>query len=48
MLALFEPGELDTLMDPATYLGLDGELVDAVIASALTARASDPVRPTNE
>lgn len=48
LLALFEPGELDTLMDPATYLGLDGELVDAVIASALTARASDPVRPTNE
>lgn len=48
LLALFEPGELDELLDPATYLGLDGELVDAVIASALTARASDPVRSSNE
>lgn len=48
LLALFEPGQLDALLDPATYLGLDGELVDAVIASALAARASDPVRPSNE
>ncbi|MCF8880087.1 hypothetical protein L5876_09695 [Hyphobacterium sp. SN044] len=48
LLALFEPGELDALLDPATYLGLDGALVDAVIAEALSVRASDPVRPSNE
>ena len=48
LLALFEPGELDDLLDPATYLGLDGELVDAVIASAIAARDTDPVRPSSE
>ncbi|HAQ35809.1 MAG: hypothetical protein CMF74_13225 [Maricaulis sp.] len=45
LLALFEPGELDALLDPLTYLGLDGEIVDAVVAEALAARAHDPVLP---
>jgi adenylosuccinate lyase len=44
LLALFEPGELDTLLNPRTYLGLDAELVDEVIAQALAARETDPVQ----
>ena len=36
-------GELDALLDPETYLGLDGELVDAVIAEVLSAREHDEV-----
>lgn len=44
LIALFEPGELDALLNPRTYLGLDAELVDAVIAQARAARDTDPVR----
>jgi len=35
--------ELDALLDPTTYIGLDGHVVDAVIEEALAARAADPV-----
>lgn len=35
--------ELDALLDPTTYVGLDGPLVDAVIDEALAAREGDPV-----
>jgi adenylosuccinate lyase len=42
--ALFQPGELDELLNPRTYLGLDAELVDEVIAQARAARETDPVR----
>ncbi|CAN0002810.1 unnamed protein product [Chrysoparadoxa australica] len=42
--ALFAPGELDELLDPRTYLGLDAALVDEVIAQARAARETDPVR----
>jgi adenylosuccinate lyase len=41
--AVLTPDELDALLDPTTYLGLDGPLVDAVIEQALAARAKDPV-----
>lgn len=41
---LFEPSELDALLDPRTYLGLDAALVDEVIAQARAARETDPVR----
>ncbi len=44
LLALFAPGELDALLNPRTYLGLDAALVDAVIAQARAARETDPVR----
>ncbi|WP_440958681.1 lyase family protein [Oceanicaulis sp. LC35] len=44
LLALFEPGELDALLDPRTYLGLDVELTESVIAQARAARETDPVR----
>lgn len=36
--------DLDELLDPESYLGLDGELVDRVIQQALAARETDPVR----
>lgn len=41
---LLAADELDALLDPETYLGLDAELVDAVIAEALSAREDDSVR----
>lgn len=44
---LIPPEELGTLLDPTTYLGLDAELVDAVIAEARAARLADPVRAEN-
>lgn len=44
LIALFEPGELDALLNPRTYLGLDAALVDAVIAQARAARETDPVQ----
>jgi len=34
--------ELDALLNPETYLGLDEELVDAVIAQARASRSADP------
>lgn len=40
--AILDAGELDALLDPATSLGLDAALVDAVIAEALAAREADP------
>ena len=40
--AILNADELDALLDPATYLGLDAALVDAVIAEALAAREADP------
>lgn len=43
--ALLGPQDLDRLLDPRTYLGLDSELVEAVTAEALSARLSDPVGP---
>lgn len=42
--ALLSPEELEALLDPNTYLGLDAALVDAVIAEARAARLEDPVR----
>lgn len=42
--ALLPAEELDALLDPNTYLGLDAEMVDAVIAEARAARLTDPVR----
>lgn len=39
---LIAPQARDALLDPTTYLGLDGELVDRVIAQARAARLSDP------
>ncbi|WP_394693612.1 lyase family protein [Hyphobacterium sp.] len=42
--ALLSAEELDALLDPNTYLGLDAALVDAVIAEARSARLEDPVR----
>ena len=44
--ALLEPASWEALFDPTTYLGLDAEIVDEVIARARAARANDPVRPT--
>jgi adenylosuccinate lyase len=41
---VLDAGQLDALLDPETYLGLDGELVDAVIAEALSAREADTER----
>lgn len=41
--AVLSEAQMDALLDPETYLGLDGELVDAVIAEALAARAHDLV-----
>ncbi|MEH6548383.1 MAG: lyase family protein [Pseudomonadales bacterium] len=38
----FGPGELDRLLEPTTYTGLDGELVDRVISWCLELRKSDP------
>ena len=45
--SLFAPEDLERLLDPGTYLGLDAELVDAVIAEARAARLTDPVRGEN-
>ena len=42
--ALLSPEELEALLDPNTYLGLDAALVDAVIAEARAARLEDPVQ----
>lgn len=42
--ALIAPEEAENLLDPNTYLGLDAEMVDAVIAEARAARLNDPVR----
>lgn len=42
---LLGPEELDRLLDPRTYIGLDPALVEAVIAEARTARLSDPSGP---
>lgn len=44
---LLASDELEILLDPGTYLGLDAALVDTVIAEARTARQSDPVREDN-
>lgn len=43
--ALLDPADLDRLLDPGTYLGLDSQLVEAVIAEARSARLADPVGP---
>lgn len=45
--SLLASDELDILLDPGTYLGLDATLVDTVIAEARAARLSDPVREDN-
>lgn len=42
--AALDADELDALLNPETYLGLDAELVDRVIEQALAAREGDPVR----
>ena len=46
--ALLEPQEWEVLLDPTTYLGLDSDIVDQVIAEARLARQSDPVRPPSQ
>jgi len=42
--SVFSVDELDALLDPTTYTGLDGELIDAVIEQALARRDRDPDR----
>ena len=46
--ALLPPEEWDGLLDPRTYLGLDADIVDQVIAEARAAREHDPVRPNTQ
>ncbi len=46
--ALLPPEEWDALLDPRTYLGLDAEIVDEVIAEARAGRAHDPIRPDTQ
>jgi len=39
--AVLAPAELDVLLDPTTYVGLDAELVDRVIAEVLAERSAE-------
>lgn len=47
LFAILEPERWEALLDPTTYVGLDEDIVEAVIAEARAARAHDPVRPAN-